>query len=180
MSFAELVDSSKSMREAVQQTPVPFIPPGLMCLRAGEDRAAVLAPRSDEASLAGMLAMIPASCADEVYLTLEGYVRPEDVQVIGPIAEDPWAQPALLILHVTSSGDVETSINPYTISDGGALMWAAPGAVTSPAIPKLIAAIQSLLQNEAQDHTVSRELCQWLAVNGYSLRVAKGVVEGQE
>lgn len=176
MNFASMVDHGKQAREYVQQSPVPYLPPALLCSRAGVNCASVLSPRSDEQSLAGMLGMIPAAKADEAMLTLEGYVRPMESQATGPIAEDPFATPALLMLYATRAGEIETSINPYVIGDDGILKWSSPGPVNSPAVPKLCEALTTLLRTELEGEFVVEELCDWLLANGYSIKVHPSVL----
>lgn len=178
MEFAELISDAKSLREKVQNSPVPFLPPTLHCYLAGESIAGCMANKSDEVTLAGMFGLIPASGADEVFVGVEAFVRPIDVPAEGPLSEDPWAQPAVILLHVAVAGDlVETSINPYSISETGQVEWAEPGAVTTPLITKLTNAIQELFGLDVTGKAVARDLCNWMLVNGYSVRVHPSVVQ---
>lgn len=178
MIFQELVQNAKLAREAVQETPAPFLPPALWCFDSdGHDQCALMSPKATETAIAGMLSMIPVAKSDSVIIGLEAYVRPEDKATTVAINEDPWAQPALILMRVTRSGEVETSINPYAIDDSGSLVWAQPGAMVSPMVAEMIRAIQDIFALEIEDgHT--RDLLTWLFHNGYQVRIEKGMLDG--
>jgi hypothetical protein len=180
VSFQALVEDAKSMREKVQKTKIPFLPPIIDCLVAGTSKASAMSPSSSEQSLAGLLGLIPASKCDTVNIGLEAYVRPIDMHSDAPIAEDPWAQPAVILMQVSREGDIRTSINPYSVNEIGDLVWASPGAVETPIVPGLVKAVKSLFTMEMVDTDTARELANWLIVNGYQVSISHELICDQD
>lgn len=178
MDFQSLIAEARELREAVQHSKVPFLPPTLHCMLEGEPRASVLASQSSEEAVAGMFGMIPVTAADEVYVGIEAYVRPDGNT--GPIAEDPFAVPAVVLIHVATPDLIETSINPYSITESGELEWQQPGSLTTPLVETLVHTIQELFELDVQDVSTARELCNWMVVNGYSLKVRRSVFKDED
>lgn len=178
--FATLIEQAKEARSKLQGSQVPFLPPGLVLTWDGEPKASAICGKPDEVTLAGMLAMIPALGADGCFLTFEGYVRPSENETPGPIADDPLAAPAVICLYATKAGAVSTSLNPYFIDDAGNLVWSTPGPVSSPAVPKLVDALKELFVIEIEGKAVAREVCDWLAINGYGLQIHPSLIPEDE